>query len=579
MKRIFALVLFVVTLISFMPLAAMAEKNGEDIVILYENDVHCAVEGYSKLTAMKKELEEGYENVGVVSVGDYVQGSSLGVVSQGEYIVNLMNLVGYDAVTLGNHEFDYRLPRLEELVGMMNTKPVCCNFQKLGEENSYFQPYSIVSYGDVDVAYIGITTPSTISSSSPAQFKDEKGEYVFTFNVNSLYDLVQKNIDNAKAEGADYIVALSHIGYAEEGDWEDITDLIGNTEGLDVVLDGHSHSVIENMTVVDEAGNDVVLSSTGTKFQHIGKLTISGDNITTELIETENYDKTDGEVDEYIKKISDEYAEIGERKVAVSEVDLITHDNDGNRLVRNSETNLGDLCADAFRFVTGADIGFTNGGGIRSDIKAGDVTFNDVLSVFPFNNQVVVAEVSGQSIKDMLETAVKSYPAEDGTFPHLSGITFSVNTSIPSSVILDENEMFTGVSGEYRVYNIKVLNSKTGVYEEIDLGKKYSFASIGYYIFEFGGGLSMFQDAKILQNDGMLDAELLERYIVENLGGVIGEEYAEMKPDITFTNGENSPEQEIPETGDKGDCLIAAVIVTVILGAVVLKKTKKKINI
>ena len=576
MKRFFALVLCVVTLISFMPLAAMAEKNGEDIVILYENDVHCAVEGYSKLAAMKKELEEDYENVGVVSVGDYVQGSSLGVVSQGEYIVNLMNLVGYDAVTLGNHEFDYRLPRLEEPVGMMNTKPVCCNFQKLGEESSYFLPYSIVSYGDVDIAYIGITTPSTISSSFPAQFKDEKGEYLYTFNVNNLYDVVQENIDKAKAGGADYIVALSHIGYAEEGDWEDITDLIGNTEGLDIVLDGHSHSVIENMTLVDEAGNEVVLSSAGTKFQHIGKLTISENNITTELIATENYDKTDNEVDEYIKKINEEYALLGDRKVAVSNVHLITHDNNGNRLVRNSETNLGDLCADAFRIVTGADIGFTNGGGIRADIKAGNVTFNDVLSVFPFNNQVVVAEVSGQVIKDLLETAVKSYPAEDGTFPHLSGITFSVNTSIPSSVTLDENEMFTGVSGTYRVYDIKVLNSKTGVYEVIDLEKTYSFASIGYYVFEFGGGLSMFKDAKILQNDGMLDAELLERYIVENLGGVIGEEYAEMMPNITFTDGENSTEQEIPETGDNSDYMIAVMIVTVLLGATILNKTKEK---
>ena len=576
MKRFFALVLCVVTLISFMPLAAMAEKNGEDIVILYENDVHCAVEGYSKLAAMKKELEEDYENVGVVSVGDYVQGSSLGVVSQGEYIVNLMNLVGYDAVTLGNHEFDYRLPRLEELVGMMNTKPVCCNFQKLGEESSYFLPYSIVSYGDVDIAYIGITTPSTISSSFPAQFKDEKGEYLYTFNVNNLYDVVQENIDKAKAGGADYIVALSHIGYAEEGDWEDITDLIGNTEGLDIVLDGHSHSVIENMTLVDEAGNEVVLSSAGTKFQHIGKLTISENNITTELIATENYDKTDNEVDEYIKKINEEYALLGDRKVAVSNVHLITHDNNGNRLVRNSETNLGDLCADAFRIVTGADIGFTNGGGIRADIKAGNVTFNDILSVFPFNNQVVVAEVSGQVIKDLLETAVKSYPAEDGTFPHLSGITFSVNTSIPSSVTLDENEMFTGVSGTYRVYDIKVLNSKTGVYEVIDLEKTYSFASIGYYVFEFGGGLSMFKDAKILQNDGMLDAELLERYIVENLGGVIGEEYAEMMPNITFTDGENSTEQEIPETGDNSDYMIAVMIVTVLLGATILNKTKEK---
>jgi hypothetical protein len=127
------------------------------------------------------------------------------------------------------------------------------------------------------------------------------------------------------------------------------------------------------------------------------------------------------------------------------------------------------------------------------------------------------------------------------------------------------------------VYNIKVLNSKTGVYEEIDLGKTYSFASIGYYIFEFGGGLSMFQDAKILQNDGMLDAELLERYIVENLGGVVGEEYAEMKPNITFTKGENSPEPEIPETGDKDeDSSFVILIVASIAFAVLLKANKKR---
>ena len=104
--------------------------NNDDIVILYENDVHCTVEGYSKLSAMKKELKESYSYVGVVSGGDFIQGNSLGVISKGEYIVNLMNLVGYDAVTLGNHEFDYRLDRLNVLVDMMDTKPVCCNFQK-----------------------------------------------------------------------------------------------------------------------------------------------------------------------------------------------------------------------------------------------------------------------------------------------------------------------------------------------------------------------------------------------------------------------------------------------------------------
>ena len=103
-------------------------KDEDTIVILYENDVHCAVEGYSKLAAMKNELLETYANVGVVSGGDFVQGGTLGAVSKGEYIVNLQNKVGYDAITLGNHEFDYRLERLIELNNMANTKFISCNF-------------------------------------------------------------------------------------------------------------------------------------------------------------------------------------------------------------------------------------------------------------------------------------------------------------------------------------------------------------------------------------------------------------------------------------------------------------------
>ena len=124
-----------ILVISALPVSVSAINN-DDIVILYENDVHCTVEGYSKLSAMKKELKESYSYVGVVSGGDFIQGNSLGVISKGEYIVNLMNLVGYDAVTLGNHEFDYKLDRLEELTDKMNTKPICCNFQKTGEDTT-----------------------------------------------------------------------------------------------------------------------------------------------------------------------------------------------------------------------------------------------------------------------------------------------------------------------------------------------------------------------------------------------------------------------------------------------------------
>lgn len=558
MKKKFAIVITCILLvISMLPISAFAVND--NIVILYENDVHCIVEGYSKLAAMKKELQECYDYVGVVSGGDYIQGNSLGVISKGEYIINLMNLVGYDAVALGNHEFDYKLERLDELVNMMDTEPVCCNFQKVGEDTTCFEPYSIVSYGDVDIAYIGITTPSTISSSSPTQFKDENGNYIYTFNSTDLYDVVQSNIDSAQAQGADYIIALSHIGYAEDevyGDMEDVETLIRNTSGFDVVLDAHSHTVIESLTIQDKGGNDVLLSSTGTKFEYIGKLTISDENLETQLIKTEEYKSTDPTVDAYIDQIYSEYSTLGERKVAYSEVDLITKDKDGNRLVRNNETNLGDLCADAFRYAVGADIGYINGGNLRADILSGDITFNNMLNVLPFNNSIVLSEVSGQTIKDMLEMTMMYYPGEGGAFPHLSGMTFSFNTSIPSSVVLDEYEDFAGVSGQYRVYNIKVLNRENGAYEPLDLGKTYTIAATNYYLLEYGSGLKMLENSKILQNDGLLDVEALESYITNELGGTVGQDYAETKVNIAFTDGEIIDDTEKDNIEDEDELFV-----------------------
>ena len=567
-NKVIATILSLILVISALPVSVSAINN-DDIVILYENDVHCTVEGYSKLSAMKKELKESYSYVGVVSGGDFIQGNSLGVISKGEYIVNLMNLVGYDTVTLGNHEFDYKLDRLEELTDKMNTKPICCNFQKTGEDTTCFEPYSIVSYGDVDVAYIGITTPSTISSSAPAQFKDENGNYIYTFHSTDLYDVVQENIESAQADGADYIIALSHIGYAEDelyGELEDVESLIRNTSGFDVVLDAHSHSVIENRTITDKDGNEVILSSTGTKFEYIGKLTISEENFETELIKTENYKSTDPVVDAYIDEIYAEYSMLGERKVAFSEVDLITKDKDGNRLVRNNETNLGDLCAEAFRNAVDADIGYINGGSLRADIPAGDVTFNNLLNVLPFNNTIVLAEISGQTIKDMIEMTMMYYPGEGGAFPHLSGLTFSFNTSIPSSVVLDEYEDFAGVTGQYKVYNIKVYNKDNGTYEPLELDKTYTIAASNYYLLEYGSGLKMLENTKVIQKDGMLDVEALELYIDDKLGGTVGQDYAEAKSNITFTDGEIVEDTEdISKEENKLASLIASLIEVICL--------------
>ena len=563
MKKLLFIVI-IALLICSVPVCAFAEQQ-DDIVILYENDVHCEIEGYSVLAAMKNELKQEYAHVGVVTSGDFLQGGSLGSISKGEYIVRLMNLVGYDAIALGNHEFDYGLERLYELADMLDTSPVCANFKKIGE-GECFEPYSIVSYGDVKIAYIGITTPSTPDTTSfPTQFVDENKNPIYTFSKTDMAAMVQENIDNARAEGADFVIALSHIG--DDNVDGNAADIVASVVGLDVVLDAHSHSVIESEILIDKDGNEVVYSSTGTKFAYIGKLTISGDSITTELISLENYNTTDPVVDEQIAEIMAEYTEVGNRKAADCDYDLITHDAEGNRIVRNQETNLGNLISDAFRHVLGADIAYFNGGGIRSSIEAGEITFNDLLNVLPFNNTGVVVEVSGQTIVEMLELTVAKWPAENANFPHVSGVTFSVNT--------------LGAAND-RVYDVKIANSETGTYEAIELDKMYTVASNNFILIECGDGMTMFEDAKVISDTGILDIEILENYIVDNLGGVMGDKYAEVNRHITFTEGEITTTPDNTDVDDTGaddedyTVYIAVASVVVITSAAVVLIIRRK---
>jgi hypothetical protein len=187
-----------------------------------------------------------------------------------------------------------------------------------------------------------------------------------------------------------------------------------------------------------------------------------------------------------------------------------------------------------------ADIGYMNGGSIRADMLKGDITYTHLLNVLPFNNTVVLAEVTGQTIKDMMEMAMKIWPEENGSFPHVSGLTFSVNTSIPSSVQLNEFEEFIGVTGEYRVYDLKVYDRESGTYQPLDLNATYTLAASNFILLECGSGMKMLENAKILQNDGILDVEAMERYINEALGGTIGQEYADVQVSLTFTEGEQS---------------------------------------
>ena len=524
MKRFFLLFLVLALAVACSPKTTPAGKSGKaasDIVILYDNDVHCSVDGYAKMAALKAEKKAQTPYVTVVSAGDYVQGGSMGAASKGGYIVTIMNAVGYDLVTLGNHEFDYAIPRLKEISKELKATILCCNLIDLKADARMFKPYEIVDYGGTKVAFIGAATPYSFNSSTPAYFQDDKGNYVYSLSADTYYDTFQNFINDARNQGADYVVALTHLGDDVNYDPINSQELARQTEGLDVILDGHSHSLVPQRILTNKAGKSVLYSQTGAHFDNIGVMTISPNGeINLNLVSTKDYTKEDPRVRSVIDKLKAEYAAQGARKIGYNEVMLPAKNAEGDWLVRSGETSLGDLCADAFRVCLGTDIAIVGGGSLRKDLPAGDVRFDDIFNVFPFNNNAAVATLTGQEILDALEFGVAAYPTDFGGFPHVSGMTFEFDPSVESPVVYDVNKAFVRINaGERRVRNVKVYNPENQLYERIDPAKEYTVGGSTYMLKDAGDGYELLKGKG--RDTGVVDLDILEKYIVEKLGGRI----------------------------------------------------------
>lgn len=564
----------------------------KDIVVLYTNDVHCGVDdniGYAGLALYKKEMLAQTPYVALVDGGDAIQGAPIGTLSDGGYLIDIMNKVGYDFAVPGNHEFDYGMPRFLELAGKLNCGYYSSNFMDLRTGSAVFAPYKMFTYGNTKVAFVGATTPESFTKSTPTYFQDGNGTYIYGFcedeGGQKLYTQIQASVDQAKAEGAEIVVLVGHLGENGTTDQWTSDNVIKNTAGIDAVIDGHSHEVY-NKYVKNKDGKDVLLTQTGTKLKNIGKLTIKTDGtMTSEMVtkvpegvvtstytvkkgdslsriakkELGSYDRyqeiynsnrnvlkdpnvlavgsqlvipaksavtadgkaIDYDTDRYIKAIQSQYNETLKTVIGRTDTELTINDPaSGNRAVRSGETNLGDLCADAYRVVLGAEIGLSNGGGVRASIKPGNITYNDTLTVFPFGNMGCVAEVKGQQIKDALEMASKNYPKESGGFLQVSGLTYTINSQTPSSVQVDEKGNFLKVNGAYRVSDIMVGGTP------LDVNKTYTVASHNYMLKSGGDGMTMFKGSKIIRDEVIADVDLLSSYIRNQLGGNVGSDYA-----------------------------------------------------
>ena len=528
MKRIvlFSLGLF------FLVTTVLAQRPG-DVVILYENDVHCAVDGYPVLAGLRDSLERMGCHVAVVSAGDFVSGGSMGAASKGEFVVRMMNAVGYDAACLGNHEFDFGMQQLRRIEDMLSTTLLCCNLCRMdgvGQQarqvrralfdsrmDTPFVPFVLRSLGGVEVAFVGVTTPTTMYTSNPDSFKDSAGRFVYGFSSSSLAATVQRSVDAALSLGAERVVLLSHLGDSDGIPTSvQVTALL---KGVDAIIDGHDHHVIPCRMVYDREGRRVPLTSTGTLFKNVGMM-VMADELNFKLLNVDSLRAVgcvSKAVEDTLRVVKETFDAMGGRVVAQTQCALVAEEGDV-RVCRLRETNLGDLIADAYRTLMGADVGWINSGSIRANIPEGPITHNQLFAVTPYGNTVCVIRTTGRELLDALETAVREYPKAEGCFPQVSGLSFSFSPSVRSGVVLDSNGTFLRVDGPYRVSDVKV----GGI--PLDLDRMYSIASNDYVLLK-GGDAIRFPHAELVATERVGDLQVLENYLLNNLHGIIAAPY------------------------------------------------------
>ena len=551
MKKLASLLL-TAALVLGLALPATA-SDASPVVILHTNDVHTATDRYAAVAAYRTEMEQQYgtDRVTLVDSGDAIQGGPIGTLTEGASLVDIMNYLGYDYAIPGNHEFDYGMDVLLNLAeNRAQYTYLSCNLLDQSGQ-SVFAPYAVADYGDVQVAYVGVSTPETLTKSDPTHFQDDVGNYIYSFceggNGQDLYTAVQNAVDASRAEGADYVVALAHLGMEGTTSQWTSSAVIANTTGIDVVIDGHSHEAYQQ-EVSNKAGEPVALVQTSTQLANLGCVILdpATGEVTTQLLSLEGEDTpVDSDTQAYLAQVNSQFEEELQQVVGSTSVSLkATAENNYDWAVRVGETNLGDLVADAYRYSLGADIGLANGGGVRADIAVGEITYQDLLSVQPYGNELCLVEATGQEVLDALEMGVRLYPESSGGFLQVSGVTFTVDASIPSSVQVSDQGAFLGVDGPYRVTDVMVGG------QSLELDKVYTVSSHNYLIKSGGDGFTMFQDNTLLKDSVILDNQALISFFTDEMGGQVGADYQDPAGQgrITILNASSQPEEQPEET-------------------------------
>lgn len=533
-----ALCMVFTLMIPSLGLAGAASLEGK-LVILHTNDIHGrgvadnGTWGYGAIAQVKKTLEAQGALVLLLDAGDASQGTPLVNLDHGQSAIDFMNAAGYDAMCPGNHEFDWGYDNLQQILENASFPVLAANIVDSVSGEAKFEAYTIIEKGDYKIGVFGLDTPETMTKAHP-----DKVRGINFLQGEELYACAQAQVDALTEAGCDLIVCLGHLGVADESIGNQSYDVIANTTGIDLFIDGHSHTAFEAGKSVSNAGEETtLLVSTGEYCENIGVVVYDGEKLSADLFACSTAAAAITGADEEVASIVTARNDAVEAELsavfAKTEIDL-----NGERApgVRTEETNLGDFAADAILWSAQQAVGdhviaaITNGGGIRASIPAGDVTMKDMKTVFPFGNEVSVLTVTGAELLEALEAATHSTPDAIGAFPQVAGIVFSINTTVPyeQGEQYPDSTYFAPKNPGARV-TIETVGGEAFDPEALYTIATNDFTAAGgdtYYAFKYANATTGYKTGVALE-------DALVNYVTSVLDGVIGGDYAQPQGRIT----------------------------------------------
>ena len=582
-KLLSVAIVFALVLSMMSGVFAAVTLPGEDddlsgqLVVLHTNDSHGRIkeDGTSMGMSAVKYLANRYENAGasvlILDAGDTLHGLPIVTASRGESAVDVMNAVGYSAMAPGNHDFNYGYEHILELEEEMNFPVLAANVTYEADGSLVFGDHIVITCGEYTIGVFGMATPETVTKTNPNNVVG------LDFNEDNLAGIAQAQCDELKELGCDIIICLAHLGDDVSSTPYRSTDVLEQVTDIDLWIDGHSHSVL-NDDGEAHLVNGTLVASTGEYTKNIGVVTYDGAEFDAGLVHYADLCNTyeqdgeiitefygyDPEITALVQNYYDEMMEFYSEVVGHTDVLL----NGTREFVRTQETNLGDLAADAILAAApNADFALTNGGGIRANIEIGDITRYDLFTVFPFGNMVATVELTGAQIVYILEAATHACPGIDGAFPQVSGITFEIHTYIEY-----EGEYANPTNPGSRIQNVCING------EPIDLDATYVMATNDFLA---AGGDTYAILAENFENSGILIGINLEDALINYIQNIDDNcaGYAEPAGRIVIVDEAPVEPTPAPAPGTGAANIIGFGIVAIICGGfVVFFRRKSYIN-